>query len=145
MFFPKNLKVLGLLFSLAALATPVLAHKVQVFKDVGATVHIEPSDMPRAGMLNLTWFALTRRGGQVIPLESCNCELAVYTQPYRLGNSPIAKPTLTAISTEGYQGIPSAEILFPRAGGYELVLRGRPVVSGDFTPFELRFPITVAR
>ena len=145
MFILKNVKLFGILFGLSAFVTPVLAHQVEISGSVGATLHIEPNDTPRAGESNLTWFALTRRGGQTIPLASCNCRLAVYRQPLRPNSNPISQPALEAVSAEGYNGIPGANITFPRAGGYELVLKGRPVVSGDFAPFELRFPVTVAR
>jgi len=125
--------------------SPATAHLVEVSGDVGGMIHIEPNDTPRAGEQSLTWFALTRRGGRVIPLASCNCRVAVYAQPHRSGNSPVTQPSLFAVSAEGYDGIPGANITFPRAGSYEIVLSGRPVVSGDFAPFELRFSITVAR
>ena len=145
MLLRKNVKFWGLLFSLAAFFTSAQAHQVEVSEDVGATIHIEPNDTPRAGKTNLTWFALTRRGGQIIPLATCECELELYKQPYRVGDSPIAKPELKAVSAEGFNGIPGADVIFPQAGGYEFVLRGSPIISGDFAPFELRFPITVAR
>ena len=145
MYLPKNLKLFSLLFSTFTFVVPVLAHQVEVSKDVGATIHLEPNDTPRAGKPTLTWFALTRKGGKVIPLAQCKCELEIYAQPYRKGDNPIYQPRLKTVSAEGYQDIPAADITFPRVGGYELILKGSPVVSGDFTPFELRFPITVAR
>ncbi|GAB4155199.1 MAG: hypothetical protein Fur0046_35120 [Cyanobacteria bacterium J069] len=124
---------------------PSIAHQVQVSGDVGGTVHIEPRDNPRAGTANSVWFALARRGGQTIPLSACNCQLAVYAQPRRQGDAPILSPALQAVSAEGREGVPGATVTFPRAGAYELVLRGRPVTSGAFTPFELRFLVTVTR
>lgn len=135
----------GAIVPLPLVPANATAHQVEVSGDVGGMIHIEPNDTPRAGEQSLTWFALTRRGGRVIPLASCNCRVAVYAQPHRSGNSPVAQPSLFAVSAEGYEGIPGANITFPRAGSYEVVLSGRPVVSGDFSPFELRFPITVAR
>jgi len=38
----------------------------QDFRDVAAVFHIEPEHNPRAGKPSLTWFALTRKGGQLI-------------------------------------------------------------------------------
>lgn len=122
--------------------TPAPAHQVTVENDVGGTLHIEPNDVPRAGQETLTWFALARRGGQTIPLAACHCALSVY-QPF--GEEAIATPDLEAISAEGYRGIPSANLTFPRPGQYELVLTGRPVTDDDFSPFTLRFDVTVAR
>lgn len=124
-------------------ANPAIAHLVEISGDVGATLHIEPNDRPRAGEPSLTWFALTREGGRSIPLDACNCELAVYARSTST-DEPIQEPPLRAISAEGYQDIPGTEITFPEVGAYELVLRGEPITPEDFQPFELRFDITVA-
>ncbi len=129
---------------LLTFTTPALAHQVDVSDDVGGTLHIKPNDIPRAGEASQAWFALIQKGGDVIPLTACDCNLAIYTQPYEAGTPPIAQPDLTAISAEGYQGIPSAEILFPAVGAYELVLTGKPSTTRDFTPFNLRFEVTVS-
>jgi hypothetical protein len=50
----------------------VFAHEVEVSGDVAATFHLEPNHNPRAGEKSRVWFALTRKGGQIIPLEQCN-------------------------------------------------------------------------
>lgn len=126
------------------LATPAEAHKVQVAKDVGGTVHIEPNDIPRAGESALAWFALTRKGGQVIPLNQCNCQLSIYTEPSTASSQPLLKPNLKAVSAEQYQGIPGAKIQFPQPGAYQLQLSGTPTSGGNFKPFELKFQVTVA-
>ena len=150
MFHPliPNLSVrrsFGWLLGLSLLATPALAHQVHVSGEVGGTLHIEPNDTPRAGTASQVWIALTRRGGQTVPLSSCNCQLLVYSQPRRQNATPLQQPSLSAIAIEGRQGIAGTTLTFPQAGAYELVLRGRPVTSGAFTPFELRFSVTVAR
>ena len=129
---------------LLAFTMPVLAHQVDVSEEVGGTLHIEPNDFPRAGESSLAWFALTQKGGAVIPLTNCDCKLSIYVQPYGIGDGPIEQPPLTAVSAEGYEGIPGAEITFPGVGAYELVLTGQPTTSADFTPFELRYEVTVA-
>ena len=129
---------------LLALAMPAFAHQVDVAEDVGGTLHIEPNDIPRAGESSLAWFALTQKGGEVISLAHCDCKLSLYTQPYDPGDAPIEQPALTAVSAEGYEGIPGAQITFPVVGAYELVLTGEPTDDDDFTPFELRFDVTVA-
>lgn len=121
------------------------AHETQVSGEVGGTIHIEPNDSPVSGSASLTWFALTQRGGQSIPLSDCNCTLTVYAVPHPHQDTPIQSPTLTETSVEGRQGVPSAMITFPRPGAYELILQGRPVTSGTFTPFELKFPVVVTR
>jgi len=119
---------------------PAIAHDVQIADDVGATLHIEPNDIARAGAATDLWFALTRTGGQVIPLDACNCTLTLYDSQA----TAIATPTLTAISAEGFQNIPGATVTFPAVGAYELRLAGTPEAAGAFTPFELSFEVTVA-
>ena len=135
--------LLGVLL-LSLVVTPAEAHKVQVAEDVGGTLHIEPNDTPRAGESALAWFALTRKGGQVIPLSECNCKLSVYTSTAVPSSPPLLTPVLKAVSAEQYQGIPGAEVQFPKPGVYQLQLSGTPTAGGNFKPFELKFQVTVA-
>lgn len=140
----KGAGYISCLLFLNLITTPVLAHKVQVAEDIGGTLHIEPNDTPRAGESSLAWFALTRKGGKVLPLEQCNCKLSIYLQTLNTASSPILSPALKAVSAEKYQGIPGAEIQFPKPGAYQLQLSGMPKNEGDFKPFKLKFEITVA-
>ncbi|MEA5604452.1 hypothetical protein [Nostoc sp. UHCC 0252] len=120
------------------------AHKVEISGDVGGTLHIEPNDNPRAGEPTQAWFALTRRGGRVIPLSQCNCRLAVYAEPYAAGEPPLLEPQLEPVAAERYQGIPGADITFPKPGIYELQLNGKPASGARFKPFQFKFEVTVA-
>lgn len=121
----------------------VLAHEVEVSGDVAATFHLEPNHNPRAGQSARVWFALTRRGGQIIPLEQCNCQLAVYPKGYKVGDKPLMQPPLKAVAAEKYQGIPGADIVFPKAGSYELELSGSAKNRANFKPFKLSYTVTV--
>ncbi|HEY9632748.1 MAG TPA: hypothetical protein V6D14_05050 [Coleofasciculaceae cyanobacterium] len=142
--FRLNLaKSLGLLLVSALIAAPVVAHEVEVSGDVAATFHLEPSHNPKAGKSAQTWFALTRKGGQIIPLSQCNCLLAVYPKPRAENAKPLLTPQLRAISAERYQGIPGAEIVFPRAGAYDLVLSGTAKSGANFKPFTLTYTVNV--
>ncbi len=123
---------------------PATAHKVETAADVGGTLHIEPNDNPRAGESTQAWFALTRKGGKVIPLEQCNCQLAVYAEPHTPGEPALLEPSLKPINAEIYQGIPGADITFPKPGIYQLQLSGKPTAGGNFQPFEFKFEVTVA-
>jgi hypothetical protein len=121
-----------------------VAHQVQISDDVGATIHIEPKDNPRAGEPSQAWFALTRKGGRVIPLTQCECELLIYAEPHTPGEPALLEPSLEPVSAERYQGIPGAEITFPRPGLYQLQLNGKPKTEGSFQPFKFNFQVTVA-
>ncbi len=123
--------------------TSALAHEVEVSGDVAATFHLEPNHNPRAGETAKVWFALTRRGGQIIPLEQCNCNLAVYPKNRKEGDKPLMEPPLKAVSAERYKGIPGADIVFPKAGIYELQLSGAAKTAANFKPFKLTYKVTV--
>ncbi|MCP2730464.1 hypothetical protein [Limnofasciculus baicalensis] len=60
-----------------------------------------------------------------------------------LPTSDSLKPPLKSISTEQYQGIPGAEIIFPQAGEYELEFSGTPKAGANFQPFEFSYTVTV--
>ena len=143
------LVLLGLLVEAGIFPIPQLnsisvwAHEVEVSGDVAATFHLEPNHNPRAGQPARVWFALTRRGGQIIPLEQCDCKLGVYTKGYKQGDKPLIQPPLKAISAERYKGIPGAEIVFPKAGIYELELSGTAKNKANFKPFKLTYTVTV--
>jgi hypothetical protein len=123
---------------------PASAHNVKTSADVGGTLHIEPNDNPRAGETSEAWFALTRRGGKVIPLAQCNCRLAVYAEPYAPGEPALLEPSLKPVAVERYQGIPGAELVFPKPGIYQLQLNGKPASGANFKPFKFKFKVTVA-
>jgi hypothetical protein len=125
------------------LTHPSFAHNVKNNHGVGGTFHIEPQHNPRAGEPSQAWFALTTKGGKVIPLEDCNCQLEVNMEEGEKEKT-IATPKLQPISTENYQGIPSATITFPKAGIYELAISGSPKSGSGFSPFELNYEVVVS-
>jgi hypothetical protein len=132
-----------LVVSSLLLALPGQAHQVKLDADVGGTLHIEPNDIPQAGADSRIWFALTRKGGDVVPLSDCDCRFTVYADTYREGEAPIAEPPLQAMSAEGYNAIPGADYIFPDVGSYTLMIAGSPTNTADFAPFELAFEVTV--
>ena len=140
--FPRT-SPLGCLMFLVLLVAPATAHTLKTSGNVAATFHIEPNHNPKAGEPAPVWFALTRQGGEVIPLVECNCKLAVYPDPHKQGSAPLMEPALKSISTQPYQGIPGAEIVFPKAGAYQLRLSGTPKDGKGFKPFELTYSVTV--
>ena len=137
--FPHRSLLLATLLC-GTVTASAIAHEVKFADDVGATLHIEPNDIARAGEPTDLWFALTQAGGKVIPLEACDCTLTLYDSQA----GAVETPVLTAISAEGFQNIPGATVTFPDVGAYELRLAGSPQEAGAFTPFELSFEVTVA-
>jgi hypothetical protein len=121
-----------------------IAHQVQVVAEIAGTWHIEPNHNPKAGVPVLTWIALTRRGGKLLPLNQVNCGLAVYKKPRKSADKPILQPTLTPIAAEKYQDIPGATITFPKVGLYQLELNCSPKGKENFKPFRMQYDVTVA-
>ena len=143
-FFGSGICLFLILTSIGTNITSTSAHKIKTDSEVGATLHIEPNDNPRSGETAKTWFALTRKGGRVIPLSECDCKLKVYKEPLKIDSSPIVEPELRAVNAERYEGIPGTEIVFPKPGAYQLKLSGYSTNPDSFQPFELKFPVTVA-
>jgi len=129
---------------LLALPSPASwAHNMVTDADIGATFHLEPDHNPVAGKASQVWFALTREGGEPIPLADCECKLEVFEK--KNDQNAIATPELTAIDVEEYSQIPSSEITFPQAGIYEVVLSGAPsdTAATQFSEFRLAYEVTV--
>jgi len=144
---PANRRsIVSAVVSIAACLLPILsaqAHNVKTSGDVAALFHIEPDHNPKARQASRVWFALTKKGGELIPLEKCNCKLEVHQEPHKEGSEPLLEPPLKAISAEQYQGVPGAEIVFPKAGIYELEISGTAKDGQSFQPFELSYSVTV--
>lgn len=134
----------GWLVCLGLLAAPAFAHKIEISGDVAGTWHVEPNHNPKAGEPARVWVALTRQGGQILPLSQCDCKLAIYPEPHTEGSSPLLEPALKLISAEQYQGIPGADVIFPEIGIYKLELSGTPVNGANFQSFKINYTVTVA-
>ena len=137
-------RTLGWTLFLSLLVGPAAAHNIKISGNVAGTWHIEPNHAPKAGEPARAWVVLTRKGGQILPLEQANCQMTVYLQPRKGGDSPVLQPTVKAINAEKYQGIPGSDIVFPKAGLYQLELSCTPKTQGSFQPFQLKYDVTVA-
>lgn len=95
----------------------------------------------------MAWVALTRKGGETLPLKDCDCQLNIYASAQQGSDEPILSPALMAVEQESYEGIPGAEFIFPEVGAYTLEISGQPKAEGAeaFAPFELAFDVTVAQ
>lgn len=121
-----------------------MAHNIQVAGDIAGTWHIEPNHQPKAGESARAWVALTRKGGKTLLLSEANCQMVVYSQPRQQSDTPVLQPTVQTINAEKYQGIPGADIVFPKTGLYQLELSCTPKTEGDFKAFQLKYDVTVA-
>ena len=86
------LKAISTIAFCTLVSTSAIAHKVEISNEVAATFHITPNHNPQIGQPNQAWFALTRRGGETIPLSQCNCILNVYAVPREDEDKPVLQP-----------------------------------------------------
>ncbi|MGB3138113.1 MAG: hypothetical protein WBG38_11710 [Nodosilinea sp.] len=142
--YRPSLSLFGaLVIGVSASLVPAQAHKTEVSSDVAGTWHLEPDHSAKAGEPARVWVALTQQGGRVIPLDQCDCKLAVYRASQAEG-PPTMQPVLKALSPESFENIPGAEITFPEVGEYRIVLTGSPRTDAAFAPFELSYTTVVA-
>lgn len=141
----KHRHLLGWIVILNALIAPAIAHNVEVAGDIAGTWHIDPDHNPRSGEPARVWIALTRRGGQILPLNEADCTLRAYTAPRTESSQPVLNPALQSIAVEQYQGIPSADVVFPKPGLYQLELGCTPKAADAFEPFQLKYDVTVTQ
>lgn len=120
------------------LTEPAFAHNVQTAGNVASLFHIEPSHNPKAGEPSKVWFALTKQGGEEIPLDQCNCQITVYEN-----EKLVSQPPLNPLKAEKYQGLPSAIVIFPRAGLYKVEIKGDPKQENGFDRFKFAYGVTV--
>ncbi len=135
--------------SLASLwVLPLDAHqKKKAPNSLGAMIHLQPNDSPYAGKSTETWFMLTRPGGAMVSPATCNCRVVAYeaskpgSQPnWTTDRLPLARLDMAG-HEKGHQAI-RTDITFPKPGSYVVVLSGSSR-DGSFSPFELKFPVTV--
>ena len=119
------------------------AHNVEVSEDIACTFHISPNHNPKVDKSSVAWFALTRKGGKSIPFSECNCQLNVYAEPRNSNSKPIMNPKLKGINTEQHQDIPGTEIIFLKAGVYDLEITGSAKDKTSFKPFKFNYSVTV--
>ncbi len=143
--FKKIRRAVGWLAILGALAAPAFAHTTKVAGNVAVTIHVEPDHNPAAGQPSRVWFALTQRGGRLIPLSQCDCRLRVFSQVQTSGSQPMMQPALNPISAERYRDIPGTDLTFPQVGIYTLELQGSPKAGATFNRFTVSYPVTVRR
>lgn len=137
------LKASSLILVSTFIALPVIAHNVEISKEIAATFHITPNHNPKAGERAQAWFALTRRGGKSVSLSECSCSLNIYAIPRAADAEPVLQPELIPIDVEKYEEIPGANVVFPQAGAYELEISGTAKGDSSFSPFELTYTVNV--
>jgi hypothetical protein len=136
-----RLWIAGLL--VLAIAATGQTHELKANKQVGALMHIQPDDSPQVGVQTIAWFGLVKRGGEPVRLAECECGLSIYKGKAAAGKATVT-PSLREGRVEGEVGNKDrllADVTFPQAGPYTLVLTGKPKESGRFAPFKFKWVV----
>jgi hypothetical protein len=120
------------------LSAPAFAHNVKTSGNVAALFHVAPQHSPKAGEPSKVWFALTKQGGEEISLDQCNCQITIYRD-----QKVVFEPPLSPLNAERYQALPSAVVLFPKEGIYQVEIKGTPKQDGAFESFKFSYDVTV--
>lgn len=100
-------------------------------------MHIEPTDQPQAGVKQVIWFNLVKKGGTPISAAQCHCTLSLLQGPRRIQQVSLKS---------GSNGFPSTQLIFPKPGRYALTLEGSPQGQTVMFPvFTLRWQVNIAR
>ncbi len=129
---------LGAQYQDLGLSAPAFAHNVKTSGNVAALFHLEPNHNPKAGDPSKIWFALTKQGGEAIALDQCNCQITVYSN-----QQVLFQPPLSPLNAERYKALPSAVVMFPKAGIYQVEIKGTPKQEGNFESFKFNYDVTV--
>jgi len=133
--------LLASLLILTLITPTVSAHQLKTDHEVGALMHIEPTDNPQAMVPTTVWFALVKKGGQKIPLAHCACTLTLENGPQKIQTLPLSAPTRGEAKDS-----PAAQVTFPTPGTYLLTLAGKPQGSKvKYLAFTLRWQVKVSR
>jgi hypothetical protein len=124
---------------LLSFSSGVFAHTVKSDNEVGAVMHINPSDEPKAGQESVLNFEFKDKDG-VFSLDNCSCDLLI-----NLNGEELFSTKLTAVS-ETSDLSASITYVFPKPGNYNIQISGEPVDDKSYKNFNLSFeaPVTGA-
>jgi hypothetical protein len=111
--------------------SPVQAHQLESDGTIGAVLHVEPNDSPRAGEAAKFHFDFRDTAGR-FRAAACQCLAIVTAQGKEVATSTI----LPAGEISG-----SFQVVLPESGAYTVQVIGTPVDSTSFQPFSLRYVV----
>lgn len=119
--------------SMLLFAVPVQAHFLAVDGSIGATLHIDPDDAPKAHSPATFFFDIADRTNK-FQLANCNCHVIISESGHVLSSNNLA---VTGFSQS------SLSFTFPGLDVYKIELIGKPEATGQFQPFTISWNIRV--
>lgn len=123
--------------ALVIVAAPAVAvaHDTQVQANIHVTLHINPDDKPLAGQTAQIEFIFSDELNKFKPAD-CDCQLTIQRD-----NQPVFSGQLISAG----DGFSRLDYTFSQSGGYQLLLKAAPRVSGEFPAFNSQFAVNVAK
>ena len=123
-------KVLAALLLLCCIGqtSPALAHTLAIDGSIGVTTHLDPDDEPITGQPVTIFIDIQDRTNQ-FDFKNCQCSVVIKEKESILKELPF-------VGDEGYQSI---SFIFPKAGSYNLIVKGQPKANSSFQTFTTSF------
>lgn len=124
-------KLLLVLFLLFLIPSQVEAHTLKTVDTIGAVIHIDPDDEPKANITSTIFIEFHDRAGK-FSFEKCNCNLSILSGGKVLLSENFQNLTLDGSSI-------GRSFVFPNSGVYQIKIDGKPVKRGEFKAFQIVF------
>jgi hypothetical protein len=111
------------------------AHVLQTDGNIGAVLHIDPSDDPVATQSSGFYFDFQDKSGK-FQLTNCSCTVVIHQGDQQLDSEQLSLASLTTASFT---------YTFPAKGVYQVHVIGVPKTTDAFQPFSLVYTIRVER
>lgn len=120
-------------FICSALLLPQItnAHFLETDNNIGAILHVDPNDDPTVGKQASFFFDFKDKQNK-FRADSCNCVFLIKENGKEIFSQPLFQNNATP-SLENT----SVFYTFPKIDVYEVVVSGKPTVSGTFQSFRL--------
>lgn len=129
------MKQLFLVLILVLLPGLASAHQLETDGDIGAVLHIDPSDDPVATQSSGFYFDFQDKTSK-FQLSNCTCTVVVHEGDQELTSQQLSQASLTTASFS---------YAFPAKGVYQVHVIGVPRTTNAFQPFSLVYTIRVER
>lgn len=135
MRYIKSFVLIIILF--LAFTSQASAHVLKTDGAIGAVLHVDPNDEPKAGEQASFFFEFKDRNGKFDP-KNCDCTFKILEN----GN-PLFTQGLFDQSSEPSLSSASVFYTFEKGGVYQIQVIGKPASDGDFQSFRLNYDIRV--
>lgn len=135
----KLLLTVPILFAFLILVDIAEAHFLATDKNIGAVLHVDPTDEPVVGAQTSFFFEFKDKDNKFNP-ENCDCSFNIFENGRNVYSQPlfqtVTKPSLTNAAVF---------YTFSEKGAYEIRVSGKPNSANKFSSFNLKWNLRVEK